>query len=385
MQQIAKTKNCNYKPALRTGIVFLLIVIMFHANIVLSQTEKREPNSTVYDANSNETTTSDEIEMLTKKVKQFLSIDNSNPITRNSHIYFNIGNEIIPYDSLLGLAEQVVKKGIEVNTIENLRIIYPDMSKLEIIYQQKLEFSRLYSQYAWIMWKKNQLKIAFENIKKAMSYIASPTPDDYLRLGIIEYDNNKKQQGWDHIAKALITDTIVELEDPGYRKAIDKVIIDKFGTEQDPTAFVAEYRRQNKQMIPNLTLITLENTKIKTRQYDGQVIFVNFFSPTCSSCRQEILSLKNLYESFSTRNDVVFIFILNRPNLKQEAIAMFKKSGIAKPVIATLEKGSVWDLIPAEPSIWITDKAGKIAFRHSGYKRGDELIYQRKLSILIQD
>jgi hypothetical protein len=82
---------------------------------------------------------------------------------------------------------------------------------------------------------------------------------------------------------------------------------------------------------------------------------------------------------------VVFVFILNQPNLKQEAIALFEKSSIDKPVIAVLENGSVWDLISSEPSIWITDKAGKIVFKHSGYKEGDELIYQQKFLRLIQD
>lgn len=385
MQKRVKPKNCNLKLILRTGIAFFLLAVVSFTIIVLSQTEECEPDSTVCATDSKEVTTSDEIERLKSRVEQFLSLDDSNPITRNSHIYFNIVTEILPYDALLGLAAEVVKKGIEVNTVDHLHKTYPDMSKLEIVHQQKLEFGRLYSQYAWILYKKNQLENAFDNIKKAMSYISSPTPDDYLRLGIIEYDNGKKQQGWDHITKALITDTIVEVEDPGYRKAIDKVIKDKFGAEQDPATFIAEYRRQNTQMFPNLTLMTLENAKIETRQYDGQVIFVNFFRPTCGSCQQEIPSLKNLYERFSTINDVVFIFILNWPNLKQEAIDLFEKSGINKPVIAVLENVSAWDLISAEPSIWITDKAGKIAFRHTGYKQGDELIYERKLSRLIQD
>jgi thiol-disulfide isomerase/thioredoxin len=385
MQKKAKTKNCNLRLMPRTGIAFFLLAVVSLTNIVLSQNEECTPGSTVCATDSKEVTTSDEIERLKSRVKQFLSLDDSNPITRNSHIYFNIVTEILPYDALLGLAAEVAKKGIEVNTVENLHKTHQDMSKLEILHQQKLEFGRLYSQYAWILYKKNQLENAFDNIKKAMSYISSPTPDDYLRLGIIEYGKGKKQQGWDHITKALVTDTIVEVEDPGYRKAIDKVIKDKFGEEQDPAAFIAEYRRQNTEMIPNLILVTLENTKIKTHQYDGQVIFVNFFSPRCGSCKQEIASLKNLHERFSKINDVVFIFILNWPNLKQEAIDLFEKSGINKPVIAVLEKGTAWDLIPGEPSIWITDKAGKIAFRHTGYKQGDELIYQRKLSRLIQD
>jgi thiol-disulfide isomerase/thioredoxin len=381
----AKKRNCEIW--LRTLGIILFLAMASLAKTAFSQIEKGEPNSTICttDSKDNEVISPEEIEKLKKEVKKFLSLNDSNQITRNSHIYFNIAAEIILYDELLDMTEQVVKKGIEVNTVENLRQTYPEMSKSEIGHQQKLEFGRLYSQYAWILWKKSQLENAFNTIKKAMSYISSPTPDDYLRLGIIEYDNGIKQQGWNHITKALMTDTIVEEQDPGYRKAINKVIKDKFGTEQDPTTFITKYRKQNAQTIPSIMLITLRNTKMNTHQYDGKVIFVNFFSPSCSSCRQEIPSLKNLYESFSPKDDVVFIFILNRPNLKQEAIALFEKSSIDKPVIAIIENGSAWDLISMEPSIWIVDRAGKIVFRHSGYKRGDELIYRRKLSSLIQN
>jgi thiol-disulfide isomerase/thioredoxin len=138
-------------------------------------------------------------------------------------------------------------------------------------------------------------------------------------------------------------------------------------------------------MIPNLSLSTLKNEKINTHQHAGQVIFVNFFSPSCGSCQQEIPSLKNLYKKLSPEKNLVFIFILNRPDLKQQAIDLLEKSGIEKPTIAVLENGIVWDYIAAEPSIWITDKSGKVIFIHSGYKQGDELIYQKKLSKLIKN
>ncbi len=387
MLRKTKTKNRDLKLWPKPWIASLLIIMVFLASIELSQIKKYGFIGTVcaVDSKDSQQSNSDEIEMLSKKVEQFLSLDDSNPTTYNSHIYFNIVTEIIPYDVLLDLAEKVVKKGIEVNTLENLLKTYPGMSEKGIKHQQKLEFGRLYCQYAWILWKKNQLENAFSTITKAMSYISSPAPNDYIRLGIIEYDNSKKQQGWDHITKALITDTIIEDHEPEYRKAIYKIIKDKYGTEQDPIAFIAEYRSQNAQMLPSLSLQTLENTKIQTRQYKGHVIFINFFSPTCGSCQQEIPGIKSLYEQFSPRKDVVFIFILNRPDLKQESISLFEKSGIQKPIIAVLQNGSAWDLISAEPSVWIKDKAGKVTFRHCGYKQGDEMIYQQKLSRLIQD
>lgn len=385
MQKAVKKKNSYFKISLLIGTFLFLFATFVPTNIVLSQAEKCEPNNVIRieEPKNYEVNTSIEIEKIKKRVKEFLSLDNSNPMTQNSHIYFNITNEILQYDALVSMAEQVVEKGIAVNTVENLRKSYPDMSESVIKYQQKLEFGRLYSQYAWILWKKNQLENAFDTIKKAMSYVSSPTPDDYIRLGIIEYENGKKQQGWEHISNALMEDTIIEERGFGYREAIYRIIKDKFGQEQAPAEFVARYRKQNAVMIPDLNLVTPLKTKVKVRQNNGKVTFIIFFSPSCSSCRQEIPSLKEVYDKFSRKDKVNFIFILNRPNMMQEAIALFEKSGIDKPIITVLEKGSVWDFIPAEPSVWIADKTGKLVFKHSGYKQGNDSIYERELSKLL--
>jgi hypothetical protein len=64
---------------------------------------------------------------------------------------------------------------------------------------------------------------------------------------------------------------------------------------------------------------------------------------------------------------------------------LFKKSSIDKPVIAVVRNGLAWDFILAEPAIWIKDKEGRLVFKHSGYKRGDEMIYERKLKKLTGD
>lgn len=385
MQKRRDKRNSGLKVL--PGIILFIPAILITANSAISKEEQCEPGSAVcaVDSNDTESTSSADIKMLRKKVEQFLSLDDSNPVTLNSHIYFNIATEILPHNELLDLTEKVIKKGIEVNTIKNLRKTHPDMSESGIKQQQKLEFGRLYSQYAWLLRQKNQPDNAYNAITKAINYISSPTPNDYIRLGIIEYETGKKQKGWDHITKALLTDTIIEEQYPAYRKALYKIIEDKYAAEKEPTIFIDEYRSQNAQMIPNLSLLTLKNEKINTHQHVGQVIFINFFSPSCGSCQQEIPSLINLYKKLSPGKNLVIIFILNRPDLKQQAIDLFEKSGIDKPTIAVLENGTVWDYIEAEPSIWIADKSGKAIFRHSGYKQGDELIYQKKLSKLIKN
>jgi thiol-disulfide isomerase/thioredoxin len=368
--------------------VFCFVAFFSSASTALSQTKMcvvGEPLCSL-DSTTSAGVSMQEIEKLTVKVEQFLSSDDSDPFfsTSNPHSYVNIADDMLRYPELLDLAEQVVKKGIEVNTIENLQrtfgTMFPDWDRATSEYQQKLEFGRLYSYYAWILWKQHKPEEALITIRRAMDYRCTATSDDYLRLGVIEYDTGKQQQGWEHIVKALMMDTIIEEQDPGYRLAISDIVTDKYGIELDPAAFVSEYRIQHAEMLPDLELVSLDGAKIGLDQYQGQVIFLNFFSPTCGSCQQEIPSLKQLYMTFSPREDVAFLFVLNKPDLKREALALLEQSGIHSSTIVTLESGSAYDLISAEPSIWIADKAGKVVFRHSGYEQGDELIYRRELS-----
>ena len=364
------------------------IAFFSYASTALSQTKMCAVGDTVCSLDS---TISGEVRMqetesLREKVEQFLSSDDSDPFfnTSNPHIYVNIAEDMLRYPELLELAESVVKKGIEVNTIENLQrsfgTIFPDWDQATSEHQQKLEFGRLYSLYAWMLWKQHKSEEALKTIKRAMDYKSAPSSDDYLRLGVIEYDTGKKRQGWEHVVKALMMDTIIEERDPGYRLAVSDVVTDKYGIEIDPAPFISEYRIQHAEMLPDLDLVSLDGAKIGFDQYQGQILFLNFFSPTCGSCRYEIPSLKELYMTFSPREDVGFLFVLNKPDLKQEALALLEQSGIHRSTIVTLESGSAFDLISGEPSIWIADKAGKVVFRHSGYELGDELIYRRELS-----
>ena len=189
---------CNIRNISKTCLAVFLISIVFCNDFACSQIDKTDSSRPVNTTNSidNKAANPTNVENLKEKVNQFLSLDDSNPITRNSHIYYNIAVEILSYDELLDLAEKVIKKGIEINTLKNLRKTYPDMTENSIKHQQKLEFGRLYCQYAWLLWKKNQLENAYDTIKKAMNYIPLPTPNDYMRLGIIEYDNGEKPQGY---------------------------------------------------------------------------------------------------------------------------------------------------------------------------------------------
>ena len=306
--------------------------------------------------------------------------------TINPHTYFNMACNV--QDISLGFAERLIERGIEVNTVENLRQLNPDRSAVGIAHQQKLEFGWLYSQYAWVLWQGKRFEQAFDAATRAMEFKSQsykPDAADVLRLGIIAFDVGKKQAGWGHLCRAFLMDTEIEHREAEYEASISRIVKDRFGVDRDPADFIADYRSRHAVLAPDLSLVTLENASFRLEMLRGRVLFVQFFSPACGSCREEISNLVSLYQAFSSREDVAFLFILNQPRLKQEALDLFERYSIKEPIVVVLADGSAYDLISAEPSTWIVDRNGKVVSRVTGYRQGDELHFHKQLAKLVQN
>ena len=296
----------------------------------------------------------------------------------HSHVGLVASELIVPHAELLDLAETVMMESIRENTVPNLARLHPQMGTAR---HQKVEFGRLYSLYAWILWKRGQPQNALAMMEQAMVYIeetGGPTTEDLLRLGIAEYGNGRKR-GWEHVGRALRMDSLVERRDPGYETAIAQIVRDMHGEEEDPRAFVAEYRHRYADKVPDTGFVAPSGEHIRLDHLEGNVLFVNFFSPMCGSCRQEIPSLKGMYDALRSEDDLTFLFVLNQPNLAQDARTMLQEAGLSDPTILTVENGSAYDLISAEPTVWVVGRSGRIVAKYTGYRTGDEVAYREAL------
>lgn len=317
---------------------------------------------------------------LRARIERFLG-DESNPSALHPHIYMSILGDIGAYDDLLDLAEIVVNRGIELNTIENLSESLGDATE-DLEREQNYEFSRLYSYKASILLRTERTAEAMETMEKAMTYIdlvGEPRAIDLLRLGLIQYANGDLTQGWDNIGEALIMDPTIERHRPEYRPLLATVISDMFGDALDMDDHIWEYRRDNRRNVHGLSFISLTGEIINLDNERGKVLCLTFFSPMCMSCREEVPCIKSTFEEMSKRPDVRFVFILNRPDLKLQASTFFKECGITTEVIATVTEGSAYDLISTEPTIWIVDREGNIATKLTGESVGSPTTYRDEL------
>jgi hypothetical protein len=306
-------------------------------------------------------------EELRIRVEKFLA-DDSSPLAQHPHIYLSILEDIVVHDALLDLAETIVDRGIDVNTIENLRESLRAAAE-DIEHEQVYEYSRLYSHKASILLRTGRHGEALATMETAMTYIGQigePRPVDFLRLGLIEYASGRLDEGWSHIGDALMMDGTIERHLPQYRTLLAAVVVDMFGDALDMDDYIWEYRRDNRQTVHGLVFTTLSGETINLDDERGKVLCLTFFSPMCMSCREEVPCIKMTFEDLSRRPDVRFLFVLNRPDLQIQAASFFAECGITTDVIATVAVGSAYDLIATEPTIWIADRSGTIVTKLTG-------------------
>jgi thiol-disulfide isomerase/thioredoxin len=62
-------------------------------------------------------------------------------------------------------------------------------------------------------------------------------------------------------------------------------------------------------LLPELNLKTLANKNISSADFKGKILVINWWTPTCAPCRQEIPGLNKLVDKFCSNGNVVFLAI----------------------------------------------------------------------------
>lgn len=291
----------------------------------------------------------------------------------NAHMGSNLVESLMPHFEVRDLTERLLDKSLQ--EVENMGLLLPGQPK-------HLEYSTLYSQQAWILHEKGDMEAARTAVNRALDHLAEPQVRNLLQLGIVTYSGDT-DRGWAMICEALLRDARIEDWRADFRPALAKVIQDRLGPGADLDSFVTEYRRKHIQPLPHMRLIDLDSNAGFSLEGQGRALFICLFSPRCGSCQHEIASLGLFYRTYSKPGHLDFVFVLNLPEAGNLVAGMFKEAGIADPLVAVLETGSAYDLITEEPTTWIVNASGMIAFRFTGFLPGDEERYAAAVDSLL--
>ena len=118
--------------------------------------------------------------------------------------------------------------------------------------------------------------------------------------------------------------------------------------------------------VPEIQMVTFDGKAIRTSDYAGKVIVLNFWASWCKPCEQEAADLEAAYQSMKESGDVVFIglaYVDTEPN----SLAYLTKFGITYPNGPDLRTTvSQMFRIRGVPETYVIGPTGKLAYAMIG-------------------
>jgi len=125
--------------------------------------------------------------------------------------------------------------------------------------------------------------------------------------------------------------------------------------------------RINDQAAPDFTLIALDGTEVTLRDFEGKVLFLNFWATWCSPCRQEIPGFLEIYDKYKDEGLEILGVSLDRQG--SDVVKPFaEKMKITYPLaMANNEIMQAYQPGQYIPATIIIDREGNIHNKHVGY------------------
>ncbi len=117
---------------------------------------------------------------------------------------------------------------------------------------------------------------------------------------------------------------------------------------------------------PDFTLESAEGKRVWLSDYDGYVVFVNFWAAWCPPCRIDMRNLQTLYEKYADQKFVVLAISMDKP-FSPAAPAFAKQLGITFPILeSTRRVNEVYGEFNAVPVTFVINRDGLVVEILSG-------------------
>ena len=84
------------------------------------------------------------------------------------------------------------------------------------------------------------------------------------------------------------------------------------------------------QKVPGFSLTTFDGQMLKTADYSGKVLVINFWASWCQPCEQEAPALEQAWQVYKSGGQVVFLGV-DYVDTEPQALAFMKKFDVSYP------------------------------------------------------
>jgi peroxiredoxin len=131
---------------------------------------------------------------------------------------------------------------------------------------------------------------------------------------------------------------------------------------------------------PEVTVTTLDGSQLTLSELRGQVAVINFWSPECAPCEDEIPDLQTVWEEYRSKS-VAFLGI-SFPELEAAVQDMIADLGVTYPNALDLV-APVEYRITGIPETFVIGPQGRVAYVHIGPVTAERL--REELDILLAE
>ncbi|MFC4698755.1 TlpA disulfide reductase family protein [Glaciecola siphonariae] len=135
---------------------------------------------------------------------------------------------------------------------------------------------------------------------------------------------------------------------------------------------------------PDFTLRSKDSGNIRLAEQRGNIVLLNFWASWCGPCREELPEMESIYQNYK---DLGFeILAVNVDDDPSKADVLLDDIEVSFPVLFDTQ-GEVSELygVSAMPTTVIIDRNGKQRLLHMGYRKGDEVKYEKAIKMLMRE
>jgi cytochrome c biogenesis protein CcmG/thiol:disulfide interchange protein DsbE len=151
------------------------------------------------------------------------------------------------------------------------------------------------------------------------------------------------------------------------------------GTSDSDSPQTGESPPANK--APDFTLLDLNGQMVKSSDFSGKVILIDFWATWCRPCQYEVPHLKELYESYGGQGFEIVGIALD--NGGAEVVEPFvRENNITYPiVIGNREVAMAFGGLTGIPTAFMIDRSGNIVRKYVGYT--DKSVFEKDIKRLL--
>lgn len=137
--------------------------------------------------------------------------------------------------------------------------------------------------------------------------------------------------------------------------------------------------RQIANPAPEFTLTRLDGTNVRSSDWHGRVVVLDYWATWCPACRRELPQLEGLYRRYETDPDVVFwaVDVQQSGETPQKASTYFKHANYSLPLAIDSQDSA--DVLAKRfafegfPVLLLIDRSGRVRLVHIGYDGAERL------------